>query len=894
MSQILIDHCYANNRLALIFYDEETKQFRLWQRHTPKHLSYSYILNEDGSGDKFIEKMYEDDDFLKAYLGHENVILFHPILGRQAQFTRVYFQNPRDVTKFMGGDEYFENGVKYYTRFAIDERISFGMPYIVEDEKILPIKSKLTKKQRTLYRKLCKKFDKDMVTDTLKLLLAPVPEIPFISCDVEVLPQGNVVPNPKTATEPVISVALSFVDGNNTRGVVLALTHETRVTTPRKVPFQFIKDTRTKKYEVEWFETERSLLKRLIELLQDPEYRVLVTFNGDNFDLQYIYHRCRYFGLWTPIRYRNYVSVGGREYHDVHFEPKDPTHRTPNMRHWKLHLDLYKFFSQTYIKNYAYESAYSDNRLETISQALIGEGKTELKTPIADLSVWELITYNFQDVALLDKLIRLNNNQVICLIFLLMRLGVEPFGECHRKAISSKVQHFIQKWITRKNWVSPRRVDMRAKDNFEWERLDTDVSLLPTKYKGATVIDPIPGYYFKTEGRDFTGLYTNTIHNKNLSFETICCGHTECMTNVVPDVGHYVCTKRKGIMAEIIGLITTARTLYFKDKGKSDPFFKPTEQVLKVFGNAAYGVFGAIFFPYYLWILAESITAYSRDALERMIIKAKELGMKVIYGDTDSVFLADYTDDSMAELVKWVDKELDLELSLDYDLNIFVISHRKKNYFGIEKSGNPIVKGFKIKKRNTPPIISELGKKVINILGKATNEEELQRAKRVTTLLLRSYYNRIWNQEGKVTDYAFTQQITKKLKNYKVLTIHVRAALIEVEALIAGLPKGVAVTPEQIIQPGTLQSYVKCSLEIMRRPSGKSKRIGVLPLSMAEIKDIEPSHYHKELISSINQIVEPLGIEPKHYQTRDPNRPALDSFFPKKPRIFKSMTVEFE
>lgn len=878
MSQILIDHCYANNRLALIFYDDETQKFRFWQRRVPKHLSYSYILNEDGSGDRFIEKMYLDDDFIKATVGHENVLLFHPLLGRQALFTKVYFQSPRDVPKYMGGAEYFENKLKYYARFAIDEGISFGMPHTVEGDKIRPIKPKLDKEQRTLYRKLCKKFDKKMVTDLLKLLLAPVPEIPFVSCDMEMLPQGNVVPSPKTAPEPVIAVALSFVGGSDDRGVVLSLTHETRITTPRKVPYQFIKDIKEGKYTVEWFDTERALLKRLIELLQDPNYRMLITFNGDNFDLQYLYNRCRYFGLWTPLRYRNYVSEGGREYHDVHFEPKDPTHKIPDMDRWKLHLDLYKFFSQTYIKDYAYEGAYTDNKLETISQALIGEGKTELEVPIGDLSVWQLIVYNFQDVVLLDKLMRMNNNQVMWLIFLLMRLGVEPLEECYRKAISSKVTHFIQKWVTKKGWISPRRIDMRAKDNFEWERLRIDVEKLPKKYKGATVIDPVPGCYFGVEGRDFTGLYTNTIHNKNLSFETICCGHTECMTNVVPDVGHYVCTKRTGIMAEIVGLLTNTRSLYFKEKGKVDLFFKPIEQVLKVFGNAIYGVFGAIFFPYYLWMLAESITAYSRDALESMIAKAIELYMRVLYGDTDSVFLTDYTDETMAELVKWVDKELDLELNLDYNLNILVISHRKKNYFGVTKDGKTIVKGFKIKKRNSPPIVSELGKKVIDIIGKTENDRELDRAKRVVTILLRSYYNRIWNKEGKVSDYAFTQQITKKLKNYKVLTIHVRAALIEADALIAELPKGVSATPEQIIQPGTLQSYVKCNIEAVRRPSGKGTRISVLPLSMAEIEDIEPSYYHKELISSINQIVEPLGIKPEHYQTRDPRKTTLDSF----------------
>jgi len=880
MSNCLIDHTYANDRLGLIFYDEATNKFRLWQEPTQQHFSYSYMLNEDGLADNWLIEMHENDDFLRQYRGADDVTLYHPRWHRNAKFKQIFFANPNDVRTYMGGDEFFENHLKYYARFAMDKRMAFGMPYnILPDNKIQRIKITRSKPEKKLARDLINLgFTKNMVHKVLDMLLAPIPKLSYIAMDMEVLTRGNVVPNPFIAAEPILSIAFKY--SNDRAGLILSLDHKTRTVLKRKINPAVVEAVNKGHYTIEWFDDERELMKRANEVLMDPDYRVLITYNGDNFDLPYWKYRCLQFGIWTPLRHRNYVSPGGKVYNDIYIEPKDDNRR-PDMSKWKLHFDMYKFLAQAYIKDYAFRGKYTDNRLGTIAQALLGYGKIEYEGSINDLTLHDLVHYNFRDVEILDDLMKMQGGVIPAMVFLLMRLGYEPFGDCHRKAISSKIGNLIQAWVTERRWISPRRMDLRAVDDAEFERLDklgVETSLGQTKYKGATVLDPMPGYYFDVECRDFTGLYTNIIHGKNLSFETLCCGHPECSSNIVPEIQHYVCIRDKGLVSEIVGLITTARRLYFKPEAKNNEYYSPIEQVLKVFGNASYGVLGAGFFGYYLRILAESTTAYSRDALGRVIAKAIELGMQVIYGDTDSIFLINFIKETMQQLVDWTMENLQLELNLDYDLQFFTISKRKKNYLGIKRDGTPLVAGFKIKKRNSPGLVSQAGNKVIGYLSRVHSEKDLRTARGKIIFALRQVYTQIWNKEGELPDYAFTMQIRKRLKDYKVMGIHVRAAIMEAESIIDDLPEGISATPEDIIQPGTLQSYVKCARTVSRTPSGRSYRVGVLPLSLAEKRLMEPSEYHKELKSSMSQIIDMLGITPNDYITRDPRKPALDEW----------------
>ena len=93
-----------------------------------------------------------------------------------------------------------------------------------------------------------------------------------------------------------------------------------------------------------------------------------------------------------------------------------------------------------------------------------------------------------------------------------------------------------------------------------------------------------------------------------------------------------------------------------KSKDKTLPadvrnWYSVIQSALKVILNASYGVFGAESFDLYCPPVAEATAAIGRHSLTQIIEKARQLGIEVVYGDTDSVFLKNPTEEQIQELI---------------------------------------------------------------------------------------------------------------------------------------------------------------------------------------------------------------------------------------------------
>jgi len=117
----------------------------------------------------------------------------------------------------------------------------------------------------------------------IPLFQAPVPHIRRVAIDVEVYtPQENKIPDPREAEYEVISVALVGSDGLRR---VLMLRRPGNDAELRYRP----------DYEVIFFDSEYELIREVLKTI--TQYPVVVTFNGDNFDLPYIYNRALALGI---------------------------------------------------------------------------------------------------------------------------------------------------------------------------------------------------------------------------------------------------------------------------------------------------------------------------------------------------------------------------------------------------------------------------------------------------------------------------------------------------------------------------------------------------------------------------------------------------------------------
>jgi DNA polymerase delta subunit 1 len=177
------------------------------------------------------------------------------------------------------------------------------------------------------------------------------------------------------------------------------------------------------------------------------------------------------------------------------------------------------------------------------------------------------------------------------------------------------------------------------------------------RYVGATVLEPIVGIHRNVVVLDFSAMYPSLIRAHNLCYSTIVldpahpfyrrgsaaddeakgllrvCGHT------FVSEGHC-----KGLVPEVVKHLQDCRSKAKRALAvATDPMerqvIKARELAYKIAGNGVYGALGSTLSLLPLLAVAESVTALGRRDIEMVKGLAEQDGI-VVYGDTDSVFVA--------------------------------------------------------------------------------------------------------------------------------------------------------------------------------------------------------------------------------------------------------------
>jgi DNA polymerase I len=250
----------------------------------------------------------------------------------------------------------------------------------------------------------------------------------------------------------------------------------------------------------------------------------------------------------------------------------------------------------------------------------------------------------------------------------------------------------------------------------------------------------------------------------------------------------------------------------------------------------SYGVLGMSHFPLYCAPAAESITALGRFAITETIKKAEELGVTVLYGDTDSLFLANPTKEQLQGLVEYSEKNLKVELDVEKEYRYVALSGRKKNYLGVSQDGLVDIKGLTGKKRNTPAFLQEAFMQMIDILRQVKTPDEFAHAKDRILRLAREKLTMLERREFQVEELAIRVQLTKALEAYvKTTPQHVKAAK---QLRDAGKDVGA----------GDIIAFVKTTS-------------GVKPVEQASVQDIDIGKYKDLVQSTFEQVLDALDIE---------------------------------
>jgi len=366
------------------------------------------------------------------------------------------------------------------------------------------------------------------------------------------------------------------------------------------------------------------------------------------------------------------------------------------------------------------------------------------------------------------------------------------------------------------------------------------------KYKGAIVVHPVPGVHFNVAVMDFQSLYPSIIKVYNLGYQSIRCPHEECRRNIVPGTDHWICTKQRALESALIGSLRDLRVYWYKprSKDKSLPeakrnWYDVIQRALKVILNASYGVFGAETFDLYCPPVAEATAAIGREVITKTIRKAEELGIQVLYGDTDSIFLKNPSPEQIKTLSEWAEKTLGMELDVDKVYRYAVLSSRKKNYLGVFEDGSVDVKGLTGKKRHIPRFIKRYFDELEKRLAKVESPAEFEEAKEDIKKIVQECYYKLKRREWEdINDLAFEVVLGKSPETYtKTTPQHVKAArLLE--------KRGVE------IKAGDLIRFVKVT-----------KDPYVKPVELASDEEIDADKYIAYLQSTFDQILDALGLD---------------------------------
>ena len=870
---MLISAIYSgeNQKVQLKFYDPNLHVIYFWQDKTD-HKPYCYTKLE-------YQKRAEEIAAIEKKFELKIIPKMDLMSDKEIQTIKIIAPDPLSIGGKGGIREklnVWEANIKYHENYLYDTRLIPGSYYKREGDEIIEDPYKMSDivynaLKNFLWDKILESKEarndkyREYVREWADLLNQPIPEMKRIALDIEVDSEEGRMPVPKEHDRKITAVGLVSNDGF--RKVLLLEQDKNPNDGTALIP------------EAEMCKTEKELLEKTFDTIWS--YSVLVTFNGDDFDLPYLYERSQDPAI-DPI---NHTIIPKEEIPLLvkrdSFIKKGIQAEPVQLKHG-VHIDLFRTFQNRSIQIYAFSHKYSEYRLNAISEALLNDSKIEFDGNISDLPIQKLAQYCLKDTELTFRLTSFNDNLLLKLLFAIARISRLSIEDLSRVGVNQWIRGMLFYEHRKINALIPHSEELRYKGQASSEAI-----IKEKKYRGGLVVEPTPGIHFNVSVVDFASLYPSIIKVHNLSYETVNCPHDSCSQDPdqkITDTSYWTCKEKKGITSLLIGSLRDLRVNYYKQLSK-DKTISPEErqlytvvsQAIKVILNASYGVMGAEIFPLYCLPVADATAAIGRNIISRTIEKCRESGIAVVYGDTDSLFLKDPSKGNVEEISKWAKTNQGVDLELDKEYRYVVFNNLKKNYIGVLKDGTVDVKGLTGKKSHTPAFIRKTFYSMLDILGKVNTEKDFDTAREKIKDIVKESAKKLESNEYPLEELSFNVMINKSPEKYgKKTSENTRITSIHGQDSTTNSIKGI---PQHIkaarlfsdngrqIKAGDIISYVKTKTAE-----------GVKPVELSNHKEIDTEKYLEAMESTFDQLLTALDVNFKSIIGK-PRQSNLDELF---------------
>ncbi len=565
---------------------------------------------------------------------------------------------------------------------------------------------------------------------------------------------------------------------------------------------------------------DRRAIKEFIDYILERDPDIIVGYNSNRFDWPYLLQRCKYLGLKLDISRRRgieprtsvygHISIAGRLNIDLYdFAEEIPEVKVKSLEEVAEYLGVMKKSERTNIPWYEIYRYWDEEKLRPI---LLKYSKDDV-----------LATYGIA-----EKLLPFG-------IQLASVTGL-PLDQVVAASVGFRLEWYLIRAAYKYGELVPNRVERVGET-----------------YRGAIVLEPLRGVHENIAVLDFSAMYPNIMMKYNIGPDTLvrsyeACSEDECYR--APEVGYTFRKSPPGFFKTVLETLVNLRKKV-REEMKSYSvdsteyrLLDERQRALKILANATYGYMGWTAARWYCRECAEAVTAWGRQVITKAIEIARSLGLKVIYGDTDSLFVT-YDEEKIRKFIEEVNKTLGLEIKIDKIYKRVFFTEAKKRYIGLTIDDRIDVVGFEAVRGDWAEIAKELQEKVAEIVLKTMDHRKAVEFVRSTLEKLR---REVEEGTANIEKFIIWKTITKPLSEYEVDAPHVVAAKYLVKMGYS-------------VDVGDKIGYV------IVKGSGKiSSR--ARPYIIVDPRQIDLDYYiDHQIVPAVLRILEYFGVSEKHIKS---------------------------
>jgi len=564
--------------------------------------------------DEFFAKIKSEISQEPDITGAETVLRYLPI-GYQdnpRRMLKIYTDDPKNVRNLrdrIGKMEHvrsvYESDILFKNRFLVDHDIG-GMSWIDVPGNTLDINDR-------------------SINPIAKESNAP---LRYMGFDIECLPTGGTLPTAETS--PIIMISLSFYPAyRDTESLVLVC-----------------KDGKCDRKDTIFCTDEYGALLRLSNIIQEYDPDILAGYNSNEFDIPYIMHRAE--KLSVPLQ----VSRDNRSWYIQESEYGNKVSASG-----RIIIDLLPIIRSTYhLKQYT---------LRNVAQELLNIQKLDVETkeiePLWNTDLPRLISYARRDAVLNLRL--LLDLKILDKYIALSRAS----GSLIQDVINGGQSGMVESLLIREFKKNDRVIPTRPNDVIVERRIKENAIL-----KGGAVLSPERGLIEDIVVLDYKSLYPTIMMAYNICYSSVITQDSPDVKDVIPSPNgsRFVSpTIYRGIVPRILDRLLAERMqtkqLLKLASPEDAPLLDAKQYALKILLNSFYGYSGFAHARLYSMDVANAVTSYGRENINRTKKKIDELRnvcvfdniafpddtgfeipdnarrytVSVVYGDTDSVFV---------------------------------------------------------------------------------------------------------------------------------------------------------------------------------------------------------------------------------------------------------------